>query len=79
MELCQALTHVYGHNNWWNPIRGIGSVGGFHQSPYQAYLDLDEPFQRIVVSLFGFVPDKNSGLTDDYRPIDFTKYHNYAE
>lgn len=78
MELCEILTHVYGHNNWYNPYRHSGfSIGGAHQRPYDAYLELDNPYQRIVKSLFGRTPEKDDGLTDESRPVDFTKYYNY--
>ncbi len=75
MELCEALTHVYGHNNWHNPYRNIGiSIGGSFQTPYEAYCDLAEPFQRIVISLFGRRPEKEDGLNDDSAPIEFKKH-----
>ena len=80
LELCQILTHIYGHNQWYNPYRNAGfSIGNSHQSPYEAFQDLDDPFQRIVISLYGKIPQKTDGLLDEYRPIDFTKYHNYEE
>lgn len=72
MELCEALTHVYGHNNWYNPYRNLGfSIGGSKQTPYEAYQDLEEPYQKVVRSLFGKHPEKNDGIEDESRPIDF--------
>lgn len=72
MELCEALTIVYGHNNWWNPLRRSGiSIGSIFQSPFEAYKELDAPFKRIVVSLFGREPEKHDGINDLSAPIDF--------
>ncbi len=72
MELCKALTIVYGHSNWWNPLRSAGfQMGSIYQSPFEAYQELDAPFKRIVVSLFGREPEKQDGINDLSAPIEF--------
>lgn len=72
LELCEILTHIYGHNKWYNPYRNAGfSIGGSKQTPFDAYQELDDPFQRIVISLFGRRPEKNDGLHDASAPIGY--------
>lgn len=72
MELCEILTHVFGHNNWHNPYRNAGfSIGGSKNTPFQAFQELDDPFQRIVVSFFGKYPEKTDGLSDLSAPIEY--------
>ncbi len=72
MELCEILTHIYGHNQWYNPFRTSWcSIGGIKQTPYEAYKDLNETSQRIVVSLFGRTPNREDGLNDESCPVDY--------
>ena len=78
MELCEILTNIYGHNNWYNPYRNCGfSIGGSQQRPYDAYCELDEPIQRIARAFYGKEIKPTDGLNDESRPIDFTKYYDY--
>ena len=74
MEFCEALTHVYGHNNWFNPIHGIGSIGGWYQTPYEAYDNLKPQYQAIVDSLFGHSPSKWDGITEESAPVDYAEF-----
>lgn len=72
LELCEILTHIYGHNDWHNPYRVMGiSIGGSKQTPYEAFLDLHETLQRIVISLFGRHPQKEDGLDDISAPVEY--------
>lgn len=73
MNLCDALTHTYGHNRWFNPIRMAGSVPGIFQTPFEAYEDLKPEFQSVVRSLFGGYPGEFDGIFDDSCPVDYVE------
>ena len=55
MDLSSALSIVYGHNEWHNPIRPY-FVGSISQTPYEAYKKLKPEFKQIVQNLIGHEP-----------------------
>ena len=58
VTLSEALDTVYGHTQWYNPIRPC-SVSGVYDTPYQAFKKLKPEYKEIVVRLIGHQPVQN--------------------
>lgn len=60
MKLDEALDAVYGHSEWYNPIRPY-FCSSVSQTPYEAYQKLKPENQAIVRRLIGHEPTKDEG------------------